>query len=101
MNYSTVLSLFLGYVSVSQVAAGSTTPPLKARLNAEVFEKVFHKRDQEILKVFKDIKLTPGHGEVVQATRLGKMSASLVPKDGVNFDDLDFELHLQKEYFGA
>jgi hypothetical protein len=101
MNYSTVLSLFLGYVSVSQVAAGTATPPVRARLNAEVFERVFHKRDQEILKVFSNMKLTPGHGEAVKANRLENLSASLAPKDGVNFDDLDFELHLQKDFFGA
>jgi hypothetical protein len=34
--YKTVLSLFLGYVSISQVA-GDLTPPLKARINSEVF----------------------------------------------------------------
>lgn len=43
--YKAILSLFLGYVSISQVDANALTPPLKARVNAEVFKNVIHRRD--------------------------------------------------------
>ena len=63
MNYyKAVLSLFLGYVSISQVSADLAKAPLKARVNSEMFERVFHKRDQELLRIFSDMRLTPGHG---------------------------------------
>jgi hypothetical protein len=101
MNYSTILSLFLGYVSITQVSAEPATPPLKARINSEVFKRVIHKRDQEMLKVFADMSLTPGHGEAVTENRLGDLRASLTARDGIAHEDLDFELHVESDYFGA
>ena len=102
MNYyKTVLSLFLGYVSVAEVSAELAKAPFKARLNHEVFASVFHKRDQEILRVFSDLSLTPGHGEEVAENRLSGLSASIKAKDGLKHEDLDFELHLEKDFFGA
>jgi len=47
------------------------------------------------------MRLTPGHGEEVTASKLTGMSASLKPKDGIAHDDLDLELHLEKDFFGA
>jgi hypothetical protein len=101
MNYSTILSLFLGYVSIAQVAADVATPPLKTRINSEVLFRVIHRRDQEMLKVFADMSLAPGHGESVTENRLGDLRASLTARDGINHDDLDFELHVEQDYFGA
>ena len=104
MNYyKTIISLFLGYVSISQVSAEALTPPLKARFNSEVFKKVINRRDQEMLKVFNDMPLNLGHGEEVTAagSRLSGLRASLTARDGINHDDLDFDIHLEKEFFGA
>lgn len=48
------------------------------------------------------MSLTPGHGEVAQEeNRLDNLRASINVRDGMNHDDLDFDLHLEKEYFGA
>jgi hypothetical protein len=62
---------------------------------------VIHRRDQELLKVFSKLSLTSGHGEVAGETRLENLRASIVTQDGINFDDFDFELHQEKDYFGA
>ena len=63
---------------------------------------MFHKRDQEVLRLFRDVSLTPDHGEVVPSNnRVSGLSASVKAKDGIKHDDLDFELHLEKEFFGA
>jgi len=101
MKYSTILSLFLGYVSITQISADVATPPLKTRINSEVFKRVIHRRDQEMLKVFADMSLVPGHGEPVTENRLSDLRASLTARDGIAHDDLDFELHVENDYFGA
>ena len=98
----TVLALFLGYVSISQVNAEALTPPLKARINSEVFKNVIHRRDQELLKIFSKMSLIPAHGEEAEGEfRLDNLRASITAKDGIVYDDFDFELHVEKDYFGA
>lgn len=54
-----------------------------------------------MLNVFKNMSLTPGHGEESNENRLENLRVSIVPKDGINFDDLDFDLHIEKNNFGA
>ena len=100
--YKTILSLFLGYVSISQVDAGELTPPLKMRLNSEVFKNVIHRRDQELLKNFDRMSLVPSHGEEAATKHsLSNLRASILVRDGVSHDDFDFDLHVEKDYFGA
>jgi hypothetical protein len=99
--YKAILSLFLGYVSISQVSADVLTPPLKARINSELFKNTIHRRDQELLNVFSKMSLTPSHGEVAGETRLENLRASLIARDGINHADFDFDLHVEKDYFGA
>ena len=100
--YKTILSLLLGYVSISQVNAGELTPPLKLRLNSEVFKNVIHRRDQELLKIFNRMSLVPSHGEQASEKHtLSNLRASILVRDGISHDDFDFDLHVQKDYFGA
>ena len=99
--YKTILSLFLGYVSISQVSAESLTPPLKLRINSEVLRNVIHRRDQELLRMLTDISLTPGSGEEASQNRLDDLKASIVVQDGIKHDDFDLDLHMDKDYFGA
>jgi hypothetical protein len=44
------------------------------------------------------MKLDP---EFHYQSEMHDMVASIEPKDGVNKDDLDFDLHLQKDYLGV
>lgn len=59
-----------------------------------MIKNVFYKRDQEILKVVKDMSL-------IGNDKFTDVSASLVPAKEINFDDFDFDMHLEKEYMGA
>jgi hypothetical protein len=43
----------------------------------------------------------PTPGEDADENSLENLSASLTVKDGIKHDDFDFELHVEKEYFGA
>ena len=61
----------------------------------ELLTKVFHKRDQDILNVVKDMKLEEGE------SKFEDLTASVVPQAGIEFADFDFDLHLKKEYMGA
>ena len=59
-----------------------------------MIKNVFYKRDQEILKVVKDMSL-------IGNDKFTDVSASLVTAKEINFDDFDFDMHLEKEYMGA
>jgi len=47
------------------------------------------------------MSLTPAHGETAGENRLDNLRASLKVRDGIVHDDFDFDLHVEKDYFGA
>jgi hypothetical protein len=55
---------------------------------------VFHKRDQEILNVLKDM-------QIVGDSKFTDISAAIVPAKDITFADFDFDLHMEKDYMGA
>ena len=60
MNLKTFLALTLGVVMVTRIEAAPTQSPLQSRLNTQLISNVFHKRDQEILNVLKNMKFEGG-----------------------------------------
>ena len=59
---------------------------------------MFHQRDQDLLNIFGGMKLDP---EFHYQSEMHDMVASIEPKEGVNKDDLDLDLHLDKDYLGV
>lgn len=63
-------------------------------MNTELISQVFHKRDQEILNVLKDIPLN-------STGKFSDVTATVLPNKDIAFADFDFDLHIQKDYMGA
>lgn len=98
MNLRTFLALTVGIVMVTRIEAAPTQAPLQGRINTELISNVFHKRDQEILNVLKDMQLNMADSGDSKFT---DVSASIIPAKDIKFDDFDFDLHMEKEYMGA
>ena len=94
MNLRTFLALTMGIVMVTRIEAAPTQSPFQGRINTELIAGVFHKRDQEILNVLKDIQLADG-------SKFTDVSATILPTKDIKFADFDFDLHMEKEYMGA
>ena len=95
MNLKTFLALVCSTQVLTRIQAVPTQAPLQGRFNTELLSKVFHKRDQEILNVVKDMDLDEG------SSKFTDLKASIVPQAGIEFADFDFDLHLKTEYMGA
>lgn len=94
MNLKTLLALTLGVVMVTRIEAAPVQSPFQGRINTDLLRTVFHKRDQEVLNVVKDMKF-------ISNAQFTDVTASIIPAKDINFDDFDFDLHLQKDYMGA
>ena len=100
MNFRTLLALVYGIVVLptSTVEAAPAQPPIQARVNVPLLTRIFHKRDQQVLNVMKDMSLASQDGA---ATKFDGVVASVVPKEGIKQEDFDFDLHIESEYLGA
>ena len=100
MNFKTLLALVYGIVVMptSTVEAAPTQAPLQARVNLPLLTSIFHKRDQVVLNVMKDMSLV---SENVAGTKFDDVVASVVPKEGVPAESFDFDLHVESDYLGA
>jgi len=96
MNFKTLLALVSGIViqDISSVNAAAVQPPLQARANLPLLERIFHKRDQVALNVLKNMALESDG-------KFGDVTMSVVPANGASQDDFDFDLHVEAEYLGA
>ena len=82
-------------LSTTQVAASEATKieaPFKTRVSSQVWKKLFKARDQEVLKMFKDLQLKDD-------LDLSKLTASIVPAN-VPLADYDFDLSLKTDNLG-
>ena len=94
MNLKTFLALTLGVVMVTRIEAAPTQAPLQGRINTELISTVFHKRDQEILNVLKNM-------QIAGDSKFTDVTATIVPISSIKFADFDFDLHMEKDYMGA
>lgn len=76
MNLRTFLALTMGIVMVTRIEAAPTQAPFQARVNTELISSVFHKRDQEILNVLKDMQLNMS---IDGDSKFTDVSATIVP----------------------
>lgn len=93
LGLSATVTRFNGF-QITGVSAEAVQSPLRARFNKDVLTNLVHKRDQEILGVFKDKDISN------DASGFPLLRASIVPKAGIEHDDFDFDLHISKEYLG-
>jgi len=100
MNLKTLLALVYGIVVLptSTVEAAPAQPPIQGRVNVPLLTSIFHKRDQQVLNVMKDLALASQDGV---ATKFADVVASVVPKDGAKPENFDFDLHIETGYLGA
>jgi hypothetical protein len=100
MNLKTLLALVYGIVVLptSTVEAAPAQAPIQARVNLPLLNSIFHKRDQVVLNVLKEMSLV---SEDVTGTKFDDVVASVVPKKGVAADSFDFDLHVEEDYLGA
>jgi hypothetical protein len=100
MNLKTLLALVYGIVVLptSTVDAAPVQSPIQARVNVPLLAGIFHKRDQQVLNVMKNMALASEDGV---ATKFADVVASVVPKEGTAVEDFDFDLHVDSEYLGA
>lgn len=94
MNLKTFLALTLGIIMVTRCEAAPTQAPFQGRINTELISSVFHRRDQEILNVLKDM-------QIVGDSKFSDVTATILPAKDIKFADFDFDLKLQKDYMGA
>lgn len=79
---------------VTRIEAAPTQAPFQGRINTELIASVFHKRDQEILNVFKNM-------QIAGDSKFTDVTATIVPAKDIMFADFDFDLHIEKDYMGA
>ena len=94
MNLRTFLALTMGIVMVTRIEAAPVQAPFQGRINTELMASVFHKRDQEILNVLKDM-------HIAGDSKFTDVTATIMPAKDIKFADFDFDLHMEKEYMGA
>ena len=71
--------------------------PLRIRVNSELIRNVFHKRDQDILKIVRDLEL--GSYAIGDAS-IQNLQVSFEPNNGLN-EEFDYKLSLdQEQYIG-
>jgi hypothetical protein len=70
--------------------------PLRIRLNSDLLKGIFHKKDQEMLKIFENMKL--GDHELSPSLKIKDLEVSLVPKTG-SLDEFDYNLSLDMKTF--
>lgn len=93
MNFKTLLALVYGIVVCD---AAPTQPPLQIRASTDLLTTVFHRRDQVVLNVLKDLQLDPEN----VSSEFSDVVVSVVPAAGQQ-DDFDFDLHVEPDYLGA
>ena len=79
MNFKTLLALVYGVVVCD---ANPVQPPLQIRANTQLLKSVFHRRDQVVLNVLKNLDLNPENDENVSKD-FTDIFASIVPQTGI------------------
>ena len=97
MSFSTKVVVALLLVCSVTQASKMVQNPLRARLNSNMVQDIFHKRDQDLLKVISNIEL--GSFDLSDAA-IKSLKVSFEPAQGA-WDDFDFNLSLdQTKYLG-
>ena len=97
MPFSTKVVVALLLVCSVTQASKMVQNPLRARLNSNMVQDIFHKRDQDLLKVISNIEL--GSFDLSDAA-IKSLKVSFEPAQGA-WDDFDFNLSLdQTKYLG-
>jgi hypothetical protein len=97
MSFSTKVVVALLLVCSVTQASKMVQNPLRARLNSNMVQDIFHKRDQDLLKVISNIEL--GSFDLRDAA-IKSLKVSFEPAQGA-WDDFDFNLSLdQTKYLG-
>ena len=86
----------VGLTRVNQVEAVPAQSPLRFRLNKNVIKKIISLHDQDVFNVFRDVEVE----KVDELEHTSKIVFSLKPQ-GVDHDDFDFNVSIDKEYLGA
>lgn len=101
MKFGTLLALGLCAVLTrisprsNVVRAEAVQAPLKTRVSLNLWRKALKARDQEVLRVFKDLEVTFG-----DASKFTDVAVSLIPQDG-DLDNFDFDITLAADNFGG
>ena len=70
--------------------------PLRIRVNSELLKGIFHKKDQDLLKLFDNLNL--GEFELSSSLKIKDFTISLLPKSG-STEEFDYNLSLDMKTF--